>query len=238
MKKFVSISNFGAIRILDVPFGASANGVKHILKDYSVEENNNCLYIEKLSIDNLPELSVIFSKDEESSVNYIRIGCSSLNQKECDLVYGYFRREFSDLNIVSKREEGYCYFLTLSNNLHKVELMKQGGPSNDENKFMFSVVITGRLIEGGTIYNIKTDKQEKNKAIKELYALNKKCMNQNKPFLDTKIFETIKVLFLIFALIAAYLFALNGRYDRIDDECYFDKWTKTILEIQRYKEIK
>ena len=60
-------------------------------------------------------------------------------------------------------------------------------------------------------------------------------MSQNKPFLATLITRTIKVSFLVFALIVAYLFALNGRYDHIDDVYYFDKWTKTILEIDRTK---
>lgn len=39
----------------------------------------------------------------------------------------------------------------------------------------------------------------------------------------------------MFALIVAFLFAQNGRYMMIDDEYYFDKWTKTMLEIKRYE---
>lgn len=50
--------------------------------------------------------------------------------------------------------------------------------------------------------------------------------------------KTIKVLFLVFALILAYLFALNGRYVKEDDEYYFDKWTKTILVIENYEVVK
>lgn len=57
----------------------------------------------------------------------------------------------------------------------------------------------------------------------------------NKPFRATLITQTIKVLFFVFALIVAFLFALNGRYMMIDDEYYFDKWTKTMLEIKRYE---
>lgn len=46
------------------------------------------------------------------------------------------------------------------------------------------------------------------------------------------------VLFLILVLVIAYLFALNGRYIKIDDEYYFDKWTKTMLWIESEKTIK
>lgn len=60
-------------------------------------------------------------------------------------------------------------------------------------------------------------------------------MSQNKPHTSTLISRTIKVSFLAFALIVAYLFALNGRYIKEDDEYYFDKWTKTIIAIDRYE---
>ncbi len=52
-------------------------------------------------------------------------------------------------------------------------------------------------------------------------------MNPNKRFTRTQITQTIKVLFFMFALIVAYLFALNGRYIKIEDDKFFDKWTKT-----------
>lgn len=61
--------------------------------------------------------------------------------------------------------------------------------------------------------------------------------NANKPRRAILISKTIKVSFLVFALIAAYLFALNGRFIRQDTDEYFDKWTKTILVIDKYKTI-
>lgn len=60
-------------------------------------------------------------------------------------------------------------------------------------------------------------------------------MIANKRFTRIQISQTIKVLFFAVALIIAFLFALNGRYMKVDDEYYFDKWTKTILEIKRYE---
>ena len=42
----------------------------------------------------------------------------------------------------------------------------------------------------------------------------------------------------IFALIVAFLFALNGRYMQIADDEFFDKWTKTIIAIEKYEIIK
>ncbi len=62
-------------------------------------------------------------------------------------------------------------------------------------------------------------------------------MTSNKPHRAIVISKTIKVLFLVFALIVAYLFALNGRYVKQDADEYFDKWTKTIIVIDRYKTI-
>lgn len=63
-------------------------------------------------------------------------------------------------------------------------------------------------------------------------------MEQNKPDRRIIIVQTIKLLFFAFALIVAYLFALNGRYTKIDDVLFFDKWKKTIVEISRYEEMK
>lgn len=53
-----------------------------------------------------------------------------------------------------------------------------------------------------------------------------------KRFTRTQIFLAIKVLLLIFALIIAFLFALNGRYSHVGGLLYFDKWTK---EIKKYE---
>lgn len=55
-------------------------------------------------------------------------------------------------------------------------------------------------------------------------------MGSNKPFSQLLITQTIKVLFFAFALIVAYLFALNGRFIKDDEGYYFDKWTQTIVE--------
>nr|DAK08460.1 MAG TPA: hypothetical protein [Caudoviricetes sp.] len=63
-------------------------------------------------------------------------------------------------------------------------------------------------------------------------------MEQNKPDRRIVIVQTIKLLFFAFALIVAYLFALNGRYTKIDDVLFFDKWKKTIVEISKYEEMK
>lgn len=55
--------------------------------------------------------------------------------------------------------------------------------------------------------------------------------SQNKPHRATIIIRTIKVSVLIFALIVAPLFALNGRYVEVGDYEFLDKWTKTIIAI-------
>ena len=60
----------------------------------------------------------------------------------------------------------------------------------------------------------------------------------NNKHYSVSVLQAIKVLLLVLALIVAYLFALNGRYIQVDDEYYFDKWTKSMLEITRYKTVK
>lgn len=62
-------------------------------------------------------------------------------------------------------------------------------------------------------------------------------MNHNNPYRNTQIANIIKGAFLVIVLVIAYLFALNGRYIQVDDDYYFDKWTKSMLEITRYKTI-
>lgn len=59
----------------------------------------------------------------------------------------------------------------------------------------------------------------------------------NKPHTRISISHAITVLFIAIALVIAYLFALNGRYIQEDDGVYFDKWTKSIVEIVRYKTV-
>lgn len=62
-------------------------------------------------------------------------------------------------------------------------------------------------------------------------------MSQNNNDKSTQVIRMGKALFLVLALIIAYLFALNGRYIQEDDGYYFDKWTKSIVEIARYKTV-
>lgn len=53
----------------------------------------------------------------------------------------------------------------------------------------------------------------------------------NELFSKNDISQTIKVLFLILALIVAFLFALNGRYMMIDEDYYLDKWKKEVRSV-------
>lgn len=62
-------------------------------------------------------------------------------------------------------------------------------------------------------------------------------MNHNNLYRNTQIAGIVKGVFLVIALVIAYLFALNGRYIQVDDDYYFDKWTKSMVEITRYKTI-
>lgn len=61
--------------------------------------------------------------------------------------------------------------------------------------------------------------------------------NENKPHKSDIIFKSIKTIIILAALFIAFLFALNGRYKSYDYDVHFDKWTKTILYIERFDEI-
>lgn len=57
--------------------------------------------------------------------------------------------------------------------------------------------------------------------------------SQNKPDRCTLTARTIKVSLAVFALIVAYLYALNGRYIHVEDDVFFDKWTETMLFVEK-----
>ena len=46
----------------------------------------------------------------------------------------------------------------------------------------------------------------------------------------------IKIIFLIAAITIAYLFALNGRYIKFDDDYFFDKWRCKLINIEEILE--
>lgn len=62
-------------------------------------------------------------------------------------------------------------------------------------------------------------------------------MTSNNPHTHIFSSQAIKVLFFVLALIVAFLFALNGRYAMVSADEFFDKWTKTIIAIDRYEVI-
>lgn len=225
MKSFVSISDIGSIRILNIPLGVDRDYVRKTLRQFDLQENNNCLYLDNVSIDNLPPLNIHFNVDKEGNINRIYIGQSQLNQKECDIVFNYFKKQLCDkFNVFSEKEEE----IVLSNSLHRVSIGKQKGLSENENKYPFFLHILGRLMG--------KNEPELKYAMKQLY-LERGIVHKNKPHRSIQITQTIKVLLFVFALIVAFLFALNGRYMSVKTGFYFDKWTKTLLEVERINTI-
>lgn len=218
MIEFVSISNVGSIRILNVPLGVGCDYVKKVLRTFDLQENNNCLYLENVIIDNLPPINIHFNKDNDNCINRIYIGQSKLNQKECDTLFKYFKMHLmEELNVFSDKEEE----LILTNSLHRVNIGRQRGIGNNENKYPFFLHIQGRLMG--------KNEPELKYAMKQLY-LERGIRPTNKPHTRIQITQTIKVLFFVFALIVAFLFALNGRYMRVGERGFvMDKWTKTLM---------
>lgn len=215
--EFVSISNIGSIRILDVPLGVGCDYVKKVLRTFDLQENNNCLYLENVSIDNLPPINIHFNIDKDGRIDRIYIGQSQLNQKECDLLFRYFENKLSTLNLFSKKEDE----VVMSNSLHRVTIGKQRGIGDNENKYPFFLNILGRLM-GSNEPQLKY-------AMRELY-LERGLKPTNKSKKHISMLQVVKLLFLVLALIVAYLFALNGRYAPAGERGMFiDKWTKTLI---------
>ena len=52
-----------------------------------------------------------------------------------------------------------------------------------------------------------------------------------KPCARVSTLQLIRILFFAFALIVAFLFALNGRYVMIDEDYYLDKWKKEVRSV-------
>lgn len=217
MIEFVSISNIGSIRILDVPLGVRCDYVKKVLRTFDLQENNNCLYLENVIIDNLPPINIRFDKDNDDCIDRIYISQSRLNQKERDALFKYFKTHLvGELNIFSDIDEE----LVLSNHLHRVIIGRPRGIGNDENRYPFFILIKGTLMG--------KNEPELKYAMKQLY-LERGIRPTNKPHARITISQVMKILFFILALIVAFLFALNGRYAPAGELWFMDKWTKILI---------
>lgn len=218
MRQLISISQNGAIRILDIPLGASVIYTRNTLYRYGIRENNNCISIDGVSFDGLPKLNIHFSTNEDNRIYKIYIGNSQLTKNECEKVYHYFYKHLKELAIVSKSQTEQVEDSVLTNSLHKVTIGVQHGLGNEKEKHPFFLHIEGLI---GL-----NDAQLKN-AVCKLYT-DEHFTIQKKHHTGRNIFsKTIKVLLCIFALIIAYLYALNGRY--IGDTAntiIFDTWTQ------------
>lgn len=49
------------------------------------------------------------------------------------------------------------------------------------------------------------------------------------------IYRVIKIILIVIALVILYLFALNGRYEKVYGPVYFDKWEKELIEAENAK---
>lgn len=49
------------------------------------------------------------------------------------------------------------------------------------------------------------------------------------------IYRVIKIILIVIALVILYLFALNGRYEKVYGPVFFDKWGKVLIEVRNTK---
>lgn len=244
-KQFISISNYGSISVLGIPLGTPFEETKLSFKDYKTEDIVSGIVIKGIKHKDLPELDIIFVKDNKGLINEIRISNYHINKKELEIVFNHFKGEFYNLDYAENKDyedENYLYKqIELSNSLHKILLRKCNSKNSNENN-IFMICIIGKLLDCHSFY-LKNDELSRYNSIVDIYLNNDKIKKQrimdkdSKVFRADVIFKSIKLLILLFALFIAFLFALNGRYKSYDYDVHFDKWTKTILYIERFDEI-
>lgn len=245
-KQFISISNYGSISVLGIPLGVPFEETKLLFKDYKTEEITNGIIIRGIKYKELPELDLIFVKDNKGRINEIRIHNYHINKKELEVVFNHFKSEFHNLDCIDNKDyedTNYLYKqIKLSNSLHKI-LLRKCDNKNSNKKNIFMVCIIGKILDGNSFY-IKNDELSRYNSIIDLYLDNNKIKKHimdkdRKVFWTDVIFKSIKLSILVFALFVAYLFASNGRYAAIDKDymIFFDKWTETAIQITDIKEI-
>ena len=219
MKKIISISEYGSIRVLGVPIGSTTKFVKESFSDYDVKENNNCIYFDIPATEETPELSIVLSKRDDNWIDKISIRNTHLNQSDCNNTFNYFKKELNTLTVISKDENINCLTLVLSNILHKVSLLKQKGLGDNKNWCPFIMNIQGRMFN--------KDDAERDKAIRELYFSKEMKLDKSISIFQIKFW--IKAFLVAIVLIIAYLFALNGRYSHVRGVVFFDKWEQKCI---------
>lgn len=112
------------------------------------------------------------------------------------------------------------------------------------NKYWNDSVTYGFTMVNPTKENLLKFRQAVDTSIPSVVEVKHSLMNsierfkpQNKSHETIQITQMIKVLLFVFALIVVFLFALNGRYMSVETGYYFDKWTKTLLEVERINTI-
>ncbi len=238
MKNLISISTIGNIKVLDIPFLCSMDYIKDKFKGYNLEEHPKTIVVKDFRFENLPMFDISFHFNKENKVKSFCISNYHFSRKNCDCLYDFFKSILNNLNVVSEKKGESYTELVLSNHLHKVLLLKQIGLGDNCNEFPLVMTIYARLVDAeSTLFSYSEESRDE--AIKDLYFYKdydvKPIINNDKSY---KLILGIKIVFILLLLYIAYLFVLNGRYAKIDDNYFFDKWDKKGFVIENFDDIR
>lgn len=109
LKPLITISPLGSVYVLGIPLTCSVEFALKELSVLNVQENQNCVYVDKVSTNSeLPKFNIIFSKSRESAwqgrINRIAIHASDLNINECEKTWEYFKSLFKRMNLTYSQE--------------------------------------------------------------------------------------------------------------------------------------
>ena len=218
--KDIEVSENGIVYVLGISLGTCIEDAKKMLLKYNgVEENNNSLYL-SCSMLGFKNIRISYIKDENDHIVSIKINYS---QDSFDRIESLFDKIDDCFKLFDKSDEkklsntGNVVTYKRTNRLQCISFLKQKDPSINA----LSILIRSDLFN---LSNLNLLQQ----SVYGVFTSKEKNMTDNiNKMKSNNIWGIIKVILICFALLIAYLFALNGRY-HFNDEVVFDKWNKTI----------
>ncbi|MBQ6860995.1 MAG: hypothetical protein IJN98_00065 [Alistipes sp.] len=215
MEKVFSILPNGNISVLGVHIGMSILEAERILRSYKARRINEPAPIIMVNGAWLGGYRLILCagiNDKSITDIFVRVDSGVHKKPSAMLIEEFEAFIFSSFEKMKNNKDVLLYRNTLLIiNLNEKEELKYG----------FTVFISPRIKTGGKIDLSNTE-------ITELYNGKSSPTPYRKITLELtdKSYKIAIVVFAVFALIIAYLFALNGRYEKWDEQLLLDKWTQ------------
>lgn len=221
---FISSNIFGSIRVLDIPLGCNVDAAKSKLNRFDVHENENCIYVDEVTIDDQPEkFQVTYGKAKNSNyIKYIRISTHTTKQKSKQ-IWAKFRTIFETMGLCLSIKDQTIYVLTAigSTAVCNIEIGRQFGLGEQyPNTCPFWVRIKSDLFSDNTENNLSP-------TMKNLFFSRDKSLPKHNNSLWRYLILILAVILISFI---AYFQAINNRYIRINEYTVFDKWSAKYID--------